>query len=91
MISVSRSQAGALVDELRAAGVPAAEVGEVLTKRKPLIEITGVIRSAMRRCHEPTSHRMIRSSPARRVTCSRSRYSSSGMAYLRETPASSLN
>ena len=30
-------------------------------------------------------------SPSRRVTCSRSRYSSSGMAYLRETPARSLN
>ena len=40
LISVNRLQAGALVDELRAEGVPAAEVGEVLTKRKPLIQIT---------------------------------------------------
>jgi hypothetical protein len=32
-----------------------------------------------------------RSSPARRVTCSRSRCSSSGIAYLRLIPASSLN
>ena len=32
-----------------------------------------------------------RTSPSRRVTRSRSRYSSSGMAYLRDTPVQSLN
>ena len=35
-------------------------------------------------------HKMTRSSPTRRVTRSRSRYSSSGMAYLRVTPNRSL-
>jgi len=38
-----------------------------------------------------TDHKISLSSPRRRVTRSRSRYSSSGIAYLRETPASSLN
>lgn len=41
LISVNRSQAGALVHELRASGAPAVNVGEVLTKRNPLIQITG--------------------------------------------------
>ena len=36
-------------------------------------------------------HSTTRSSPSRRVICSRSRYSSSGMAYLREIPVHSLN
>ncbi len=36
-------------------------------------------------------HKTTRSSPSRRVTRSRSRYSSSGMAYLREMPVQSLN
>src|SRR5215470_7941155 len=36
------------------------------------------------------AHRITRSSPARRVTCSRSRYSSRGIAYLRVIPFSSL-
>ena len=35
-------------------------------------------------------HNTSRSSPSRRVTCSRSRNSSSGMAYLREIPVHSL-
>ncbi len=35
-------------------------------------------------------HRISRSSPTRRVICSRSRYSSSGIAYLRLTPVISL-
>jgi len=38
-----------------------------------------------------TDHTTTRWSPSRRVTRSRSRYSSSGIAYLRETPARSLN
>jgi hypothetical protein len=37
------------------------------------------------------AYSITRSSPARRVTCSRSRCSSSGIAYLRLIPASSLN
>src|SRR5207249_10390224 len=37
------------------------------------------------------SYRITRSSPARRVTRSRSRYSSKGMAYFRVMPVSSLN
>src|SRR6266571_3069069 len=40
---------------------------------------------------DSAAYRITRSSPARRVTRSRSRYSSSGMAYLRVTPVSSLN
>ena len=40
---------------------------------------------------EAANQRMIRSSPTRRVTRSRSRYSSSGIAYLRETANRSLN
>ncbi len=36
-------------------------------------------------------YRITRSSPTRRVTCSRSRYSSRGMAYFRVMPVSSLN
>ena len=36
-------------------------------------------------------YRISRTSPARRVTRSRSRYSSKGMAYLRLTPVNSLN
>src|ERR1039457_3431836 len=36
-------------------------------------------------------HRSTRSSPTRFVTLSRSRYSSNGIAYLRETPVRSLN
>lgn len=38
-----------------------------------------------------SGYSITRSSPARRVTCSRSRCSSSGIAYLRLIPASSLN
>src|SRR5580700_8059201 len=38
----------------------------------------------------PRNHRIIRSSPTRRVTRSRSRYSSNGIAYLRLTPVISL-
>jgi selenide,water dikinase len=41
LISVNRSDAGALVDELRESGVPAVNVGEVLPKGEPLIHITG--------------------------------------------------
>ena len=37
------------------------------------------------------SYKITRSSPTRRVTRSRSRYSSKGIAYLRLTPVSSLN
>jgi hypothetical protein len=37
---VSCEQASALVEELRAVGIFAAEVGEVLPKSKPLIHIT---------------------------------------------------
>ncbi len=40
LVSVSREQAGALVEELRASGILAAEVGEVLPRSKPLIQIT---------------------------------------------------
>jgi selenide,water dikinase len=40
LVSVSRTHAAALVEELRAAGIPAAEVGEVLPRSKPLIHIT---------------------------------------------------
>src|SRR4030095_3908561 len=36
-------------------------------------------------------YKISRASPARRVTRWRSRYSSSGIAYLRETPVKSLN
>ncbi len=39
LVSVSRAQASALVSELRASGISAAEVGEVLPKSKPLIHI----------------------------------------------------
>src|SRR5438874_12005859 len=38
----------------------------------------------------PETYRITRSSPARRVTRSRSRYSSRGMAYFRVIPVSSL-
>lgn len=41
LISVNPSQANALVKELRESGVPAVNVGEVLTKGKVLIQITG--------------------------------------------------
>src|SRR5208337_2931469 len=41
--------------------------------------------------HSPLSHRMIRSSPTRRVTLSRSRYSSNGIAYFLVIPKRSLN
>src|SRR5260370_13677147 len=37
------------------------------------------------------SYKMTLSSPTLRVTCSRSRYSSRGIAYFRETPVKSLN
>jgi selenide,water dikinase len=40
LISVDPTHAGALVEELREAGVPAVKVGEVLTKRTPLIHVT---------------------------------------------------
>src|SRR6266571_4472393 len=40
---------------------------------------------------DSAAYRITRSSPARRVTRSRSRYSSSGMAYFRLTPVKSLN
>ena len=40
LVSVSCEQASALVEELRAVGIFAAEVGEVLPKSKPLIHIT---------------------------------------------------
>lgn len=39
----------------------------------------------------PRGYSITRSSPARRVTCSRSRYSRRGMAYFRLMPARSLN
>ena len=39
----------------------------------------------------PRCYRITRRSPSRRVTCSRSKNSSRGIAYLRETPARSLN
>ena len=38
-----------------------------------------------------SSYKTSRSLPSRRVMCSRSRYSSSGIAYFRETPVQSLN
>ncbi len=41
LISVKRSDADALIDELREAGVTAARVGEVLAKGKLLIRVTG--------------------------------------------------
>ena len=41
-------------------------------------------------CPQLHNHRINRSSPTRRVTRSRSRYSSSGIAYLRLTPVISL-
>jgi selenide,water dikinase len=41
LISVNRSHADALVEELRESGIPAVNVGEVLTKGRPLIHISG--------------------------------------------------
>ena len=41
LISVDPSHTGPLVHELRASGVAAVKVGEVLTERVPLIQITG--------------------------------------------------
>src|SRR5439155_26916321 len=38
-----------------------------------------------------TGYKTIRRSPSRRVTRSRSKYSSNGIAYFREMPANSLN
>lgn len=40
LVSVSQVQASALVEKLRASGISAAEVGEVLPKSTPLIQIT---------------------------------------------------
>jgi len=39
LVSVSRTQAAALVEKLREAGIAAAEVGEVLAKTRPMIHI----------------------------------------------------
>jgi len=40
LVSVNRAQASALVKELLAADIAAAEVGEVLPRTKPLIHVT---------------------------------------------------
>jgi selenide,water dikinase len=40
LVSVNRTDAAALVHELRESGIPGAVVGEVLEKRTPLIHIT---------------------------------------------------
>lgn len=39
LISVAAGEAGALVDALRQAGVPAVEIGEVVAQTKPLIQV----------------------------------------------------
>jgi selenide,water dikinase len=41
LVSVNRTHAGALVDKLHEFGIPAARVGEVLPRTKPLIQVTG--------------------------------------------------
>jgi selenide, water dikinase len=39
LLSVARSDAAALLDALKSAGVPAVEIGEVLPPGKPLIHV----------------------------------------------------
>jgi selenide, water dikinase len=39
LLSVTAADSGRLVDALQSAGVPAAEIGEVIPRRKPLIEV----------------------------------------------------
>src|SRR5580704_13220259 len=68
------------------AGIVWLESGKGLTSVGPL-------RSRDRRALAPEGliHRINLSSPTLRVTCSRSRYSSNGIAYFLLTPVSSLN
>jgi hypothetical protein len=54
-----------------------------------LPECAGLTKGALRA--RVSTQSITRSSPTRRVKCSRSRYSSSGIAYFRDTPVSSLN